>query len=89
MSRKEQLTEQLNETVDTYVKYIDVDTGNTVRKLLLRMYIKGISLHSIIVHAFSSYKKLCKILNLCIWEQPHMTSDEFGQFLTYLPTQIR
>ena len=30
MSQKELLTQQLNETVDTYVKYIDVDTGNTV-----------------------------------------------------------
>ena len=36
MSRKELLTEQLNETVDTYVKYIDVDTGNTVRKSIIQ-----------------------------------------------------
>ena len=39
MSRKELLTEQLKETVDTYVKYIDVDTGNTVRKSITQTFL--------------------------------------------------
>lgn len=42
MSQKEVLKEQLVNTVDTYVKYIDVDTGVTVRNFYLfqKLYIK-------------------------------------------------
>ena len=29
------------------------------------------------------------VLIILIWEHPHMTSDKFGPFLTYLPTLVR
>ena len=34
MSQQEVLKEQLAQTIDTYVKYVDVDTGNTVSVFL-------------------------------------------------------
>ena len=46
MSLEAELKEQLGKTVDTYVKYIDVDTGATVstissfRNLWLKDYLK-------------------------------------------------
>jgi hypothetical protein len=33
MNFKETLNEQLAETVDTYVKYVKIDTGSTVSRL--------------------------------------------------------
>ena len=36
-------------------------------------------------HIAQGYLKLLSL----IWEHPHMTSDDFGPFLTYLTTLIR